>query len=119
MQTSFFTDIPEAFIPRDNTLLIVGRSHIFGSEELSALSPSIAERCPAAYLTLNNIDAERLGIAEDRYAEVQFERTLFRLPVLLSPALPIGIGGLPVGLPGLEWAVLPAWATVRKARERA
>ncbi|MGC2061668.1 MAG: NADH-quinone oxidoreductase subunit NuoG [Thermodesulfovibrionales bacterium] len=119
MPVSFFMDIPEAFIPRSNELLIVRRSHIFGSEELSALSPAVAERRPMLYLALNNIDAEKLGIAEGGQAEVQFGRLIFRLPVVLSTALPMGIGGLPLGLPGLEWAALPEWATVRKSGERA
>ena len=41
---SFFNDVPEAFTPGDNEWLLVPLYQIFGSEELSILSPGIAER---------------------------------------------------------------------------
>jgi hypothetical protein len=37
--------------------------------------------------------------------------------VRLDTALPEGTGEIPVGLPGMAWAELPAWAAVRKAGE--
>ena len=116
---SFFTDMPGEFIPRGDALLIVGLSHIFGSEELSVLSPAIQERSPAPYLALNTLDAEKRGIAEGSPADLHLGRVVVSLPVRLSTALPAGIGGLPVGLPGLEWTALPAWAMVQKSGESA
>ena len=55
---AFFDDIPPAFSVRENRLLVVPLYHIFGSEELSVLSPGIAELAPKPYLALNAEDSE-------------------------------------------------------------
>ena len=44
---------PAAFRPSPDRLLAVPLHHIFGSEELSMLSPPVAGRAPAAYLALS------------------------------------------------------------------
>ena len=54
----FFDDIPEAFIARKDEWLFVPLFHIFGSEELSSMSPAIAELSPKPYLALNEDDAQ-------------------------------------------------------------
>ena len=50
-----------AFRPAGRRLLAVPLHHIYGSEELSMLSPPVAGRAPAPYLALGPRDAERLG----------------------------------------------------------
>lgn len=114
-----FDGIPAAFAARDGELLLVPLHHIFGSEELSALAPGIAELAPRPYLALHPADAAALGAAEGD------ELTLAdadgaggeRLAVRYVPSLPRGVAGIPAGLPGL--AGRPAgWRHVARALER-
>lgn len=86
--------------------------HLFGSEELSALAPAVAERAPAPYLALNAADAAALGIGDSGLATVRLASGPQRLPVRIRPELPAGLAGLPLGLPGLVGITLPAWARI-------
>ena len=54
--------IPAAFVAQAGEWLILSAWHIYGSEELSVLSPGVAERTPAAYVALCPADAEKLGL---------------------------------------------------------
>ncbi|MBI4789991.1 MAG: molybdopterin-dependent oxidoreductase [Chloroflexi bacterium] len=109
---TFFREIPAAFAPREGEWLIVPLYHIFGSEELSVLSPGIAELTPEPYLALNADDAARLQANE---IEIALSNHLYRLPVKIVSALPAGVAGVPNGLPGLPWIALPAFGKITKA----
>ena len=110
-----FSDVPEAFAPRDGSWLLLPLFHIFGSEELSLHSEGVAERSPAPYLALNPQDAARLAAREGADVVVDLNGTPRRLPVKLISELPIGTAGLPQGLPELVGLDLPAWQRIRKA----
>jgi NADH-quinone oxidoreductase subunit G len=56
----WFSDIPPAFKPEPGLWRIMLLPHIFGSEELSLHSPSIAERLPPLCALLSLLDAEAL-----------------------------------------------------------
>lgn len=86
--------------------------HIFGSEELSVLSPPLAERVPAAYAALHPKDAETLGVGET--LAVRLNERLVRLPLRLESSLPRGAVGISVGLAGLFRSDLPAWIAIEK-----
>src|SRR5579863_4508428 len=49
---------PETFTARPDERLLVPLHHIFGSEELSADAPAVAELAPKSYVALNNNDRE-------------------------------------------------------------
>lgn len=114
VKAEFFNDVPASFEPRDGELLIVPLYHIFGSDELSVLSPGIAERSPQPYLALNPSTAASLQVGDGEAVEITLDGVFHSLPVKLSPALPEGTAGLPVGLPGLCGFALPAWSRVEK-----
>jgi len=102
---------PPAFRPAPDRLLAVPFHHIYGSEELSMLSPPVAGRAPAPYLALGPHDAERLGAHEGRPFAVRLhgaEELRLRLPVHIVASLPEGVAGLPVGLPDQPFLDLPA-----------
>ena len=99
---------PPAFRPAPDRLLAVPLHHIYGSEELSMLSPPVAGRAPAAYLALNALDAGRLGAQEGRPLKVTVNELHLSLPVRIVASLPEGVAGLPVGLPGQPFVALPA-----------
>jgi NADH-quinone oxidoreductase subunit G len=66
----FYDEVPDAFQRRNDEWLIVPLSHIFGSEELSVLSPAIAARAPQRYLSVNDDDAGRLAISDGEEVEL-------------------------------------------------
>ncbi len=113
----YFSAVPRAFAPREGEWLIVPRHHIFGSEELSVLSPGVRERAPQAYVALHPADAARLRLAPSERVDLTVGDVSHRVPYLAAPDLPRGVAAFPVGLPGLTGLVLPAWGRIRKVSE--
>jgi NADH-quinone oxidoreductase subunit G len=105
--------VPARFTPPADRFLAVPFQEIYGSDELSMLSPPIAGRAPAPYLALGAIDAERLGLGGGDGVRVTLAADGapapgLHLPLRVVPSLPAGLCGLPVGLPGLPFIELPA-----------
>ncbi len=113
-ETAYFNKVPRAFESRKDELFVVPLYHIFGSEELSILSPGIAELSRGPYLALNPGDADNLGIDEGEEIEFTVPNGAYRLKVVIEASLSKGVAGLPAGLPGLEGIVLPAWGRIGK-----
>ncbi|HYA32050.1 MAG TPA: hypothetical protein VED67_04760, partial [Thermodesulfovibrionales bacterium] len=111
----YFRDVPNVFKERKDGVLIVPLYHIFGSEELSVLSPGIAERAPKLYLALNPEDAGRFQLREGQDAEVVISKSILHLPVVIMGSLPPGIAGMPAGLKGVEGIALPEWGAMGQA----
>ncbi|OGD22642.1 MAG: NADH-quinone oxidoreductase subunit G [Candidatus Aminicenantes bacterium RBG_16_63_16] len=82
---------------------VVPVHHIYGSEELSSLSPGIAELSPKPYLLMNREEAIELGIEEGSLVELEAEGVKLELNARLAVELARGTAGIPVGLPGLFW----------------
>lgn len=100
---------PQAATPGDDDYLLIPVHHIFGSEELSMVSPGIARRAPGPYLAL----APDNGLArEGQTVRATVAGTWLDLPVRLLPGLPPRSAGLPVGLPGMSFVRLPAVARI-------
>ena len=95
--------------------LVVPRQHIFGSEELSAQAPAIAERSSAPFLSVNAEDAQTLGVQNGDEIEIALDCGLYRLPVTVAPELPSGLAAMSAFLPGTAGHALPGWATLRRA----
>ena len=110
---AYFTAIPEAFARRDDGFLMLPAYHIFGSEELSARAPGIAERAPKPYLGLNPVDAGDLNISDGQQIEVAMGAISRRLPARLVPSLPRGTAIVPAGLPELMGISLPLWGKIK------
>lgn len=111
-ETIYFGKMPGAFESRKDELFLVPLYHIFGSEELSMLSPGIAERAPVPYLAMNPEDAESLLIEEGKKVEIFFSGATCIVPVVKRASLPRGVAGLPAGLPGMEKVTLPCWGRI-------
>jgi NADH-quinone oxidoreductase subunit G len=97
----WFREIPEPFKPESGRWRLLLLPHIFGSEELSRRSPSIAERAPDPVVLLNRTDAETLGIAPGDRIEIHgfSGESVLVLPVRIEPAFPEGCVGLTADLP--------------------
>ncbi len=115
-QPRWFDDPPRPFAPEPGRLLVIPVHHIFGSEELSALAPAIAERAPEVYVALNPDDAAALGIAAGEPAELTLAGIAHAVPARIRPFLARGTAGVPAGMGPWSGAALPAFGTVRKAR---
>ncbi|HUI71137.1 MAG TPA: NADH-quinone oxidoreductase subunit NuoG [Spirochaetia bacterium] len=99
-------------------LRLVAHHHVFGSDELSALSRGIASRTPASYIAIAAKDAKALGLAEGDMARVVIQGgkqgTAVTLAVTLRD-LPDGVASVPWGVPGMLLRELPALARVTGA----
>lgn len=110
---AFSDEIPDAFKHSKREFLIVGLPHIFGSEELSSLSPAVGERAPEPYIAVNPEDAQALAVQEGTSVEVEINGTTYRQPAHLMASLARGLVGVPVGIVMLGVEV-PAWGSCRK-----
>jgi NADH-quinone oxidoreductase subunit G len=106
---AYFAHIPPAFARREGCLLIVPGYHIFGSEELSILSPAVAELMAKPSIAVGPQDIGSLIVDEDGLVEVAFSHISHHLPARLAPGVPPGLAVVPMGLPGIEWNGLPVW----------
>lgn len=81
--------------------LIVPVYHIYGSEELSSLSPAVKELAPKPYAAINENDLKKLNIEKDGKIELSNESEKINLPIKIKNDLPEGIIGVPAGLIGM------------------
>jgi NADH-quinone oxidoreductase subunit G len=110
-----FLELPRAFARSGEGELVVPRHHIFGSEEMSARAPGIAECAPEPYLGLSPGGAAALGLGEGDQAVLETYAVSLSLPVKVIAGLAPGIAVLPVGLPGLEGVLPPLYARISPA----
>ena len=114
-QPRYFTNIPEPFQRREGAWLILPLWHLFGSEELSAESPALAERIPEPSLALHPDDALRLNVQEGSRVEMTIERRRACVCLTITPAIPPGTAGLTMVR---EWSAsrLPQWSPLTVVR---
>ena len=99
----FFRKIPERFVRQPGEWRTVAIPHVFGSDELSLLTPGIAERAPRPYVGIAPEDAAALGVGEGETIEAIGAGHTVVLPTRLLSGLPPGLVGIPLGLPGVPW----------------
>jgi NADH-quinone oxidoreductase subunit G len=110
----YFALVPPPFEPHASEWLCIPVHHIFGSEELSVLAPSVAQRLPHPYVVLNPEDLPRAGVTEGDEVLVRIGDESHHLVVHALPSLPTGIAGVPIGLPSLPWLLIPAKGRIHK-----
>ena len=106
--------VPDRFVGRAGCWRLVPLHHAFGSEELSILSPGVAELAPPAYLALGAEDASALGAAAGQVLVVELPGGSSELPLRVVEGLPRGVAGIPRGLAGVSPGPLPDFAVLRK-----
>jgi len=109
-----FTDAVAPFKPEKGRWRLLPVRRIFGSDELSALSPEIASRMHPPCLLLNEKDAAVIG----GKASVCIGAVSGVYDVVADASLPDGVAGLCVGWPGQNLLPLPAWAEIEAGGER-
>jgi NADH-quinone oxidoreductase subunit G len=114
---AYSADIPPPRNPEDDRWLFVHLHHIFGSEELSILTPAVAERIPEPYVALRPEDATAIGAVPGEPVRVRLGESSVHLPVKLLHGLPQRVVGLPFGLPGSPVVALPAFGSLSKGED--
>ncbi|HLS30625.1 MAG TPA: NADH-quinone oxidoreductase subunit NuoG [Flavobacteriaceae bacterium] len=104
--------IPEAFKPQERKSLALPMHYIYGSEELSAKSPAVAERIPESCFILNPEDATDKDIAEGDQVEIDFNDNKIRLKVEFNETLAKGIIGVPKGFEETAGCEFPFWTEI-------
>ena len=104
--------VPAAFRPEHARVFLVPLHHIFGSEELSRLSPGVGSLSPKPYLLMNENDARERGLAPGRKVRIEHEGRSYVLPLRTSSDLARGLAGAPAGLPELPGPALRGWAAL-------
>jgi NADH-quinone oxidoreductase subunit G len=107
-----YPEPPQAPDPGDQRLVAVPRHLCFGSEELSALAPGVAERTPEPRFRLSVGDARRLSVEDGERLSIQLSGAVVELPVEVAESLAEGVVMVPVGLDGMPPLVLPAMAVI-------
>jgi NADH-quinone oxidoreductase subunit G len=103
---------------QDGALIAAPLHHIFGSEELSALSPGIAELAPQPYVMLHPNDAQRAGLADGDSTALTAGDTVLNAPVRVSESIAPGVVGVPAGLAGAPFIDFAARVSIAKERAR-
>ena len=112
----FFDSVPEAFTRKEAEYFILPLYHIFGSDELSNMSPAIQERIPKPYILLNEEMLKEQQLNEGDEIELFFDDEKIKLPIKTSSKIPKGIAGYPLGLPGIPFHNLPLWGKIGAAK---
>jgi NADH-quinone oxidoreductase subunit G len=111
----YFEDIPEPFAREQGFYLVVPFSHVFGSDELSMLTPGVRERAPAASLAMSPSDMADAHMADGDSAVLSMAGRSYALTVKAVPGLPSGVAAVPCGVPGAPVLTIPAFGQVEKA----
>jgi len=112
---AYFKQMPQAETLGRDELLFVPYRCIYGGEELSSLSPAIAERISGEFLYINEIDARQIGVGDESPVHISLSDTSVTLAVKISADIPKGTACYPVGLPGFTFIDLPVRGTIKGA----
>ena len=104
---SYFEIKPETIEYQKDEWLVVPVFQIFGSEELSSVSSSVAQRIREPFVYLNQKDAEISGIEDNDLIRIEISKNKLKIKVKIENTLPRGIAGLSVNLPGMQFIDLP------------
>ena len=89
--------------------------HVFGSDELSMLTPGVSERAPAASLAMSAADMADAHMSDGDAVVLSIGGRSYGLTVKAGPGLPSGVAAVPCGVPGAPVLAVPAFGQVEKA----
>lgn len=115
--SALFTDRPEAFRPRSGKWLLLPGHDVYGSDELSSLSPYLQELIPDPFIVLSENDAMHLGVKENSRVDVADEDCQYDLPVRIDNRLADGVALVFTGNNGVR-AGWGGWAKIKATELR-
>jgi NADH-quinone oxidoreductase subunit G len=107
--------IPAAFSPHAFESYVVPLYHIYGSEELSMLSPPVASLAHSPIVVLNPVDAGKLSIKENDVVEISNTSLSCTCAVVLESWVAPGSAALSAGLAQIRGIDLPQWLWINKS----
>jgi NADH-quinone oxidoreductase subunit G len=115
-ELSYFDPARSMKTKNSNEYIFVPVYHIFGSEELSSGSPSIAERTMQPLLLMNPSDCNKENLGADDIVRITLKETTIEAMVKMDDSLPDGVAGLSKGFPGMPFLDLPGAGTLTKKK---
>lgn len=100
---SYFKINPQPFKFIKGTWQIVPVFQIFGGEELSSNSPSIAQRIKEPFVYLNQEDAAIIGMKDGDTVQLELEKNRIQVKLKIENSLQSGLAGLAINLPGMPF----------------
>jgi NADH-quinone oxidoreductase subunit G len=92
---------------RKDEWLIVPVAQIFGSEELSSISPSIVQRTSETFVLMNQDDADIINADNGDYVQLETGTFKLKAKVKITKSIRKGLAGLSVNLPGMSFVDIP------------
>jgi NADH-quinone oxidoreductase subunit G len=111
---SYFTIKPQQFEYKRGEWLIVPVYQIFGSDELSSASSSIAQRIQEPFLYLNQEDAELMSIRDGELIQLDVPGNELKINVKIEISIQQGLAALSVNLSGMQFIDLPCPGKLHK-----
>jgi NADH-quinone oxidoreductase subunit G len=87
--------------------LIAPVYQIFGSEELSSVSPSVRQRIKQPFILMNQNDAHSVSANDGDLIQLETSKTTLKVKVKIDNSVVHGLAGLSVNLPGMTFVELP------------
>jgi NADH-quinone oxidoreductase subunit G len=88
-------------------LNIIPVYQIFGSEELSAASPSIGKRIHEPFVFMNQKDSDILHLADGETVMLEILNVKLNVMIKIENSFVPGLAGLSVNLPGMKYLDIP------------
>ena len=111
-ETSFFKDIPEAFVVRQQKWLVLPQHDVLGSGELSSYTKALRELSPQPYVFLSAHDADKLAVKDDAVVKIIADENEYMLPVKIRKELADGVALVSAGLQGMNGMNWGAWMKI-------
>jgi NADH-quinone oxidoreductase subunit G len=112
---TFYQDIPEPFVARQQKWLALPQYDVLGSGELSIYTKAIEELSPRPCIALSEADARILEVNEGEVVKIIADENEYTLPVKVKKELTNGLTLISAGLPGMMGIGWGAWVKIEKA----
>ena len=110
----WFSTVPRVFQPTARQWLLLPLFAVFGSDELSAHSPAIAERIAKPFVSLHPSDGTHLGLVDHGTIELKLQGATYHVTVHFEPATAVGTAGLSL-VPEVSGVRVPVWVDLSAA----
>ena len=108
----YYKKIPVSDSKLKDKWMLIPVYHTFGSEPLSLMSQSVAERAPEPYISVSSADAGKLSVKNGHTLNIKTDNLNLSLPCKIDDTLAEGTAGLPV-IPGkIPFIPLPTTAVI-------
>lgn len=103
----YFKHKAQITVVQKDEWLIVPVYQIFGSDELSSVSPSILQRIHEPFVLMNQKDADIITVKDGDYVQVEILKIKLKVKVKIGKSIVQGLAGLSVYLPGMPFIDIP------------